>query len=641
MNLSKYSLLILAFACLTFSGCDKSSEDPDPITTEPVDSSDAYDPAPQDDPTGMFDYSKLTDHPRLFMNEEDFAKLTNIVNHKSNETILQFHNRILETCESNSELAPLTYVKNGTQILDVSRKAVNILFSLSYGYRMTGKPKYLIAVVKQLNAVCSFPDWNATTEFLDAAEMATAVSIAYDWLYPYLPSKTRKMVFDAVKKNVFDIDESYLWWLTRNTNHNQVDNSGLVMSAIALYEYDKNLAKDIIERSITSNAISMEAYDPDGAYPEGYNYWGYGTGYEVMLLTAMQKAFGTTNGLAENASFLKTAEYILYTVGSSGEVFDYADCPDGTQSVRFASWWFGLTQNRPDLLYNEATLMTHAYSDIKLPFVQSLLVNYDQDPLKEYKAGNISKPTAKLWAGDGITPVVLVRTGWDGNDSDRYLGIKGGKATSTHAHMDAGNFVYDALGQRWAKDLGMEAYVPIIAAGVDLWSVLQASERWNVFRISNEAHNTVIFDGKNQINSGNVTLTKIETSTELGAEMNMTPAFSNSVTSYTRTVVLENEKDLKVVDSFTTNSDTKVMDWQIVTEASPTKVSDNCYSLNQYGKTVYLKFDAPIPITLKEWSTVGTHSYDSPNTATRVGFEATLAGNTSYTFTATISETNQ
>lgn len=41
-----------------------------------------------------------------------------------------------------------------------------------------------------------------------------------------------------------------------------------------------------------------EMYNPDGNYPEGYGYWGYGTAFECIMLAAMESCTGTDNGLS-------------------------------------------------------------------------------------------------------------------------------------------------------------------------------------------------------------------------------------------------------------------------------------------------------------------------------------------------------
>ena len=47
----------------------------------------------------------------------------------------------------------------------------------------------------------------------------------------------------------------------------------------------------------------MKDYGPDGAYPEGYGYWGYGTSFNVMFLSAVEKLFGKDFGLTQCLDF--------------------------------------------------------------------------------------------------------------------------------------------------------------------------------------------------------------------------------------------------------------------------------------------------------------------------------------------------
>jgi hypothetical protein len=48
------------------------------------------------------------------------------------------------------------------------------------------------------------------------------------------------------------------------------------------------------------------------------------------------------------------------------------------------------------------------------------------------------------------------------------LDIKEGTPNGSHAHMDAGSFVYETNGIRWAIDLGTEEYFKMRAAKLDL-----------------------------------------------------------------------------------------------------------------------------------------------------------------------------
>ena len=95
-------------------------------------------------------------------------------------------------------------------------------------------------------------------------------------------------------------------------------------------------------------------------------------------------------------------------------------------------------------------------------------------------------PPAKRFYG---TEVAMLRGGWD--EEDTFLGIKGGaNGSCRHAHYDLGSFVLDALGVRWAEDLGPDDY------GLPYYfSPVMRSE---YYRTSTIGHNTLIFNGQCQ-----------------------------------------------------------------------------------------------------------------------------------------------
>ncbi len=47
----------------------------------------------------------------------------------------------------------------------------------------------------------------------------------------------------------------------------------------------------------------MKDMGPDGIYPEGYGYWGYGTSFNVLLISVLEKAYGKILGLSGKPGF--------------------------------------------------------------------------------------------------------------------------------------------------------------------------------------------------------------------------------------------------------------------------------------------------------------------------------------------------
>ncbi len=155
-------------------------------------------------------------------------------------------------------------------------------------------------------SVSRFPDWNPS-HFLDVGEMVLALSIGYDWLYEYLESETRSIVRDAiVEKGLMPL------LLMSGFTGQPLIGILFVMLVYCMVHLQflrdvPDKAKKIIERCLLTNPKALSAYGPDGGYPEGFHYWGYGTSFQVLLIAALESALGTDAGLSEYPGFLESA----------------------------------------------------------------------------------------------------------------------------------------------------------------------------------------------------------------------------------------------------------------------------------------------------------------------------------------------
>jgi len=195
----------------------------------------------------------------------------------------------------------------------------------------------------------------------------------------------------------------------------------------------------------------MKAYEANGNYPEGYNYWGYGTSYNVFFISALERLFKTDFGLSAKPGFLNTAAYYENMVSSAGNVFNYADC-GGIDGLQPAIFWFAEKLNNQSVLWNERPNLINNGTVAKWNrFLPAFLIWAGNVDIKD-----ISPPKNHLWNGNGVNPVAVMRTSWQDPNSI-YVGFKGGSPSNSHGHMDAGSFVMDADGVRWSMDLGMQA----------------------------------------------------------------------------------------------------------------------------------------------------------------------------------------
>ncbi|WP_240625349.1 heparinase II/III domain-containing protein [Spirosoma pollinicola] len=576
--------------------------------------------------------AKLPDHPRLLLLKGEEETIKRTIN--ADKTWAQLHQAILAECDAMLPSVPLERIQIGRRLLDKSREALRRVFYLSYAWRMTHQTKYLQRAEKELLAVSAFSDWNPS-HFLDVAEMTMAVSIGYDWLYNDLSAPSRALIKAAIltKGIATSMDPKNNSWLTSSNNWNQVCNAGITYGAIAIYEDQPEASKALINRALQSVILPMGDYKPDGAYPEGYSYWGYGTSFNVLLISALDKLFGSDFGLSEQPGFLKSAGYLENMTGPSGKAFNYSDSGLGGE-LQPAMFWFAKKLNNPSLLWVERSRLMN--SDVK-KYVRDRILPAALLWSNGVKLDQMTEPTSLMWVGAGKTPVALMRSSWS-DPSAIYVAMKGGSPSTNHAHMDAGSFVVEADGVRWAMDFGMQEYESLEAKGVDLWNMKQNSQRWQILRYNNFAHNTLTVNGQLQRVEGVAPLTGYaSTPMFMNATADLTSLYKESVLKANRGVALINKAYVVVRDEIETLPAETTVRWTMLSPASAKLIGANKVELTKDGKTLTLQVMEPATVTMKTWPTDPIHEYDAPNPGTiLVGFEVKLPASTKTAITVTL-----
>lgn len=536
-------------------------------------------------------------HPRLFANNAEFAKMKKKIQKGDNEILNLLHENIMNLVE-NHGMSPRTIVyekdASGKRLLAVSRETITRIFSDAYAFRFYGDEKYLHHAEEDLNAVCGFKDWNPS-HYLDCAEMATAVAIGYDWLYPALQDSTKAKIVKRINEYAFDTaSPETCWWYTRYTNWNQVCNAGLTCAALAIFETDPERCREMIERGIKTNTPAVESiYAPVGAYPEGPVYWNYGNMFQTLMLAELESTLGTDFGIGEMPGFSNTGVFQSFTIGNTSKLFNYYDnLPK--QIPNYPLWYLAWRFNCPEVLYKDVQLLrSEPYFDIECERLLPLYIIYASriDPR------SIKPLNADTFFSEGSVPVAMVRTGWD--SEDLYLGAKGGRASSAHGHIDSGEFVFDAYGVRWACDPGRQEYAelenPCKAMGGDFWNFSQNSVRWKLFRFSNFRHNTLTVNGMLHDVDAQVPMTaRFEEPSRLGAAFDLTPLFYGNLSSAKREVSIRDREYLEVVDSLCGGSAVANVRWTLVGEGEP-EITPGGIILRAKGRTMILSVEgAPV-----------------------------------------------
>lgn len=562
-------------------------------------------------------------HPRLFLTDSEFE----IIRGKTGISATLNALIMSRAEEISADLSPVQMVfdASGLRMLETSRLALERLLFCSYAYRYSKDKRYLDHATFDLRTVCNFSSWNADRHFLDAAEMALGVGIAYDWLFDELGDDDRSVIISALERNALDpaADEDIAWFYWSEGNWNQVCNAGLATAALAVYRDSKSdsTAQRIITDAIWSNRKAMETiYSPEGCYAEGPNYWSYGNMFQAVLLSAFESATGSDQGLSSVEGFDKTAKYKQLTYRPNGNIsrpnghiFNYSDNIDELKPA-YPLWYFAWKFGDWSLIDQELSLLSEGkYSDSSefrlLPLLMMYALRMPDAGLKPLEepghAKKLKSPSdrTQTYINYGTPdrlddlPLMMVK------GSDFYLGIKGGSPTTNHAHMDGGSFVYDAFGKTWAIDPGRASYTEMEKAcaeqGGDFWDMSQESLRWQFLTMNNKGHSTITVNDKEFNVKGKAIITETisptsegslkATDDQYGAVMDLSSLYEGELSGAERRIWVDDSGRLTVEDCLTTlpGKDAEIR-WSFVTPAKVT-VSRKGIRLENEGTMVLLR----------------------------------------------------
>ncbi len=581
-----------------------------------------------------FDYDKIAPHPRLLMPAGGEDKIRELI--AGDEIMARVHTDIMAACEKMLSSKPVKRRDNPTKennILGSSRTAEERIFNLSYAYRMTGDTRYADRAVEEMLAVSAFIDWNPL-HFLDVGEMAMALAFGYDWLFDYLTPETRETVREAILIKAFKTaEETNARFYNDINNWNSVCNASFVYAALAIFDEAPEESKFVIEKALKTNPLATESFGPDGGYPEGYNYWGYGATFQMLLSAGLDSALGHDCGIADAPGFLQSARFIQFMTTPRLDNFSFSDSPVVGNS-HFALFWFAKKCNDPSLLWLEHKYMVNEICKYAANRLMPALLIFASE--LDYDWKSVPEPSENFWFNRGDTPVFIYRSGWDRTD-DTYLGVKAGCPQNSHAHIDAGSFVFEKHGARWSTDLGTQGY-EILNHGVDLWGKGQDSDRWRIFRISNQAHSTITVNEEVPIVTERADITKTFTKkSKKGAVVDLSQLYGFALEKAERTIWLDRKDDLTVVDNIVGGEDEANIRWVMCTCAEAEIISESEIELTIGDNKMMLCVESPADFELAIWSNVPPRDFENSNEGTqRVGFTTSVAAHEAITLKVTL-----
>ena len=534
-------------------------------------------------------------HPRLYLDNQAIAKVRTLV--KTDATARNWLANVEKLVEQ-VHASPVTVrppVNPVVGILDTSRQVLGRVAHLAGLYLINDDPRHAIRARDELLAAASFVDWNPD-HFLDTAEMTEALAIGYDWLYSFLSVSDRMIIRNAIIEKglkagltAYGVSATQQFWVRASHNWNLVCNAGLVAGALAIGDESHDFAAFTLYLARLSVANGFKSYAPDGAWVEGPAYWHYGSAYAVFLLGALEALSGTT-GVFGAPLDLRTRKISERLFSSGTRNFNFGDSVETT----FASphlLWLARAYGRPRDAHTEmdyvgtgadngATILNFLYYDPGCASAPR------QKPPNDILFRGVD--TSALEPGSDFA---AFRSD-DSTDSNKlYLAIKGGKGGSTHGHLDAGSFVLDMFGKRWAANLRTEGY------GLPGYF---GAERFDYYRTRTEGHNTLTISTTpqkplrfaSQLATKNAPIRGYFSSPNRShTVVDLSPVYATPVTKARRGFAVLDRKRVLIQDEVTATSPVEVL-WNFHTPAA-VAVSGGSATLTQGTAALTLTALAP------------------------------------------------
>lgn len=501
---------------------------------------------------------KLAPHPRLRLSSERLAALRKLV---MADKVAAGMLSSIRTAGERLLSAPVLScnISGPGGLLGTAGGLVNRIYTLAFLHRLDhGNRTWSARATEEMLAVAAFASWNPP-HFLDTAEMSHGMAIGYDWMHDAIGEADRRTIEGAVLR--LGIGE-YLQaiapphgneWARGDWNWNQVVNGGMVAASLAFGDADQTAglvpaAAAALAAASAALRLAFASYAPVGAWPEGAGYWGYGTRYALTASTSLTSATGGDGGLSGYTGFAETGNFCVYHLGPATQtVFNWADAGEEACEAVNLMQLAALFPDRATTFAPTARALIDGVDGQASPDPGSVAAKGCSSwyrgnlgfscvvSLMTYTAVGSVVDLGKLLPLDYVfehRAVGFMRGRW-GDRNTSWLGFKGCNSTADHGDLDAGTFVLEMGGQRWAIDLGSGNY------GLHgYWTKKSAvGDRYSYYRKSSRGHNTLTFGGwdgdpipSNQLvggPGGTETLISNFNSSNKSATVDMTPAYSH------------------------------------------------------------------------------------------------------------------
>lgn len=542
-------------------------------------------------------------HPRLLGNASSFSSLAGMTT--SNDRVAELWKRTSAKAVALLSTAPLGLPNSG-DVYAAAQTIYDRTTTLSIALQVTRDTTYATRLWQEWSPIVQRTQWSPGNDLANAT-LAEGAAIAYDSGLSFWDAPTAAALSNAIaRESLTPAANSYQsksGWTTQAGNYNIVTNAGYAIAAIALSDQQPQLANSVYTSAMTSLKQGMLALSGDGGFSEGYQYWTYAMQHLVTLGRALRFSTGSDQGVFSFAGMASTGNFELNMFGPSGQVFNFGDSKAISGGVPSL---FVLADE-----YSLPVLRQWAYEQTQRQTINQFAFLWYKPGQAEVPLANAALPLDARFAGNSVA---TLRSSWSDPDA-LFIGTKTANPNNNlHPQLDAGSFVLDALGQRWATDLGPDDYgLPGYFDGSP------TGARWNYYRNRAEGNNALVLADPKGVPDQNPFLNSSfaqSSSTASGAYVYsyLTGSATNGTTTWKRGVELINGRTEAVVEDEVVAPSPVDALWSMHTQAVIDISADGKSAvLTLNGKQMLARIASPATATFSQTSS--TPQWSSPTPA--------------------------
>lgn len=519
--------------------------------------------------------------PRILTNDEALLKMAQYL--KTDTTMQNWKDDVIRKADNLLSEPCVEYKLIGIRLLSAAQTVLERCAYMASAYYLTGESEYANKCIEEMLNACAWDNWNTSKHYLDNSELCYAIAIGFDTFYDFLSKEEKQYIIEKTTEHSLSVSVSAYEgtfkdmgseWRYASGNWGAVCAGGMT-SALISFAGEKWGMPETTASYLLSNAMhSMEypvmLFYPDGAWSEGTGYWEYTTKYFMgAFLGSLYFSTGSTWGFLKPQGVSEALNGFMYLQSQSSGTFNFAD------SACF------FTKSPIGFIFAKFTGDKGAMAEWNNIFMDSYISGNPYAVLwyepYEQEASLLPRDKWLISAGAGI-----MREKW--NDPEAiYIGVKGGQNYTNHDNLDLGSFIFDALGERWAMELGKDNYN--INGGY--WGL----SGYELYVKRPEGQNCLVINPEKGDTYGEYYQQKLHSfahltefiSKEKGAYMvlDLTDANSRDVKSYQRGFYFgDDRKSLIIQDELELIQDNSTLYWSMHTEAD--------ISVSQDGKSATL-----------------------------------------------------